>query len=81
MTLGALPVSNLVLIEIGLAIGLIVLAINDKLLYEAGGVFVLGLIFAFLRWRGRWFTQWVGLTLRYTFRRSGPEVTAVEVSP
>jgi type VII secretion protein EccE len=68
VTLGALPVANVVLIEIGLAIGLILLAINDKLLYEAGGVFVLGLIFAFLRWRGRWFTQWVGLTLRYMFR-------------
>ena len=68
VTLGALPVSNLVLIEVGLAIGLILLAIDQKLLYEAGGVLVLAIIFAFLRWSGRWFTQWVGLTLRYTFR-------------
>jgi type VII secretion protein EccE len=68
VTLGALPVSNLVLIEVGLAIGLILLAIDQKLLYEAGGVLLLAIIFAFLRWSGRWFTQWVGLTLQYTFR-------------
>ena len=67
-SLGGLPVSNLVLIEVGLAIGLILLAINTTLLYEAAGVFVLGLILALLRWSGRWFTQWIGLTLRYTFR-------------
>ena len=68
VTLGALPVSNLVLIEVGLAIGLILLAIDQKLRYEAGGVLALAIIFAFLRWSGRWFTQWVGLTLQYTFR-------------
>jgi type VII secretion protein EccE len=67
-SLGSLPVTNLVVIEVGLAIGLILLTIDDKLLYEAGGVLLLALIVAFLRWSGRWFTQWIGLTVRYTFR-------------
>jgi ESX secretion system protein EccE len=68
-SLGALPVANVVVIEVGLAVGLILLAIDvKKLLYVATGVVVLALLIAFLRWSGRWFTQWVGLTLRYSFR-------------
>jgi type VII secretion protein EccE len=67
-TLGSLPVSNIVVLETGLAIGLILLAINSSLKYVGVGVLGFALIVAFLRWRGRWFTQWVGLTARYTFR-------------
>ncbi|HEX4723370.1 MAG TPA: type VII secretion protein EccE [Pseudonocardiaceae bacterium] len=68
-SLGALPVANVVVIEVGLAVGLILLAIDvKKLLYVATGVVVVALLIAFLRWSGRWFTQWVGLTLRYSFR-------------
>lgn len=60
--------TNLVVLEIGLAIGLILIAINESLLYIGVGVLALALIIAILRWRGQWFTQWVGLTLRYSFR-------------
>ncbi|MEV4317583.1 type VII secretion protein EccE [Actinocrispum sp. NPDC049592] len=60
--------SNLVVVEIGLAIGLILLAVDTGLLYVAIGVLVLALLFAFIRWRGRWFPQWVNLTTKYTFR-------------
>ncbi|MDQ0377521.1 type VII secretion protein EccE [Amycolatopsis thermophila] len=60
--------TNLVVLEIGLAIGLILIAINESLLYVGVGVLALALIIAILRWRGQWFTQWVGLTLRYSFR-------------
>ena len=69
-SLGGLPVANLVVIEIGLAIGLIVFAVlrTRIALYVAAGLVVLALIFAFLRWGGRWFTQWIGLIMRYTFR-------------
>jgi type VII secretion protein EccE len=67
-SLGALPVTNLVVVELGLAIGLILLAIDTSLLYVAIGVTVVALLFAFIRWRGRWFPQWVNLTTRYTFR-------------
>jgi len=66
--LGTLPIVNLVVVEIGLAIGLILLAINLSLLYVAIGVLVAALVIAVLRWRGRWFTQWAGLTMRYAFR-------------
>ncbi len=66
--LGPVPVINLVVLEIGLAIGLILIAINESLLYVGIGVLAAALIIAILRWRGQWFTQWVGLTLRYSFR-------------
>lgn len=60
--------TNLVVLEIGLAIGLILIAINQSLLYVGVGVLAVALIIAALRWRGQWFTQWAGLTLRYSFR-------------
>ncbi|WP_199746244.1 MULTISPECIES: type VII secretion protein EccE [unclassified Amycolatopsis] len=60
--------ANLVVLELGLAIGLVLLAINMKLKYVAIGVLGVAIIIAFLRWGGRWFTQWAGLTLRYMFR-------------
>ncbi|NKQ56336.1 type VII secretion protein EccE [Amycolatopsis sp. K13G38] len=61
---------NLVVLEVGLAIGLILLAINQSkvMLYVGIGVLVIALLIAIIRWRGKWFTQWVGLTLRYSTR-------------
>ncbi|MFD2422298.1 type VII secretion protein EccE [Amycolatopsis pigmentata] len=59
---------NVVVLEVGFAIGLILLAINTRLLYVGTGVLAVALIIAILRWRGQWFTQWVRLTLRYSFR-------------
>ncbi|ANN20765.1 type VII secretion protein EccE [Amycolatopsis orientalis] len=60
--------ANLVVLELGLAVGLVLLAIDMKLKYVAIGVLGVAIIIAFLRWGGRWFTQWAGLTLRYMFR-------------
>ncbi|HEV7977107.1 type VII secretion protein EccE [Amycolatopsis sp.] len=60
--------ANVVVLEVGLAIGLVLIAINLSLKYVGIGVLAVALVIAFLRWRGRWFTQWVGLTTRYTFR-------------
>ncbi|WP_414935919.1 type VII secretion protein EccE [Amycolatopsis sp. cmx-11-51] len=60
--------ANLVVLELGLAIGLVLLAIDMKLKYVAIGVLGVAIIIAFLRWGGRWFTQWAGLTMRYMFR-------------
>jgi len=67
-SLGALPVSNLVVLEVGVAIGLILLAINLNLKWVAAGIAGAALLIAGIRWHGRWFTQWVGLTVRYAFR-------------
>jgi type VII secretion protein EccE len=69
--LGGLPVMNLVVVEVGLAVGLGLLAIDLSLLYPAIGVVAAAIVVALLYWRGRWFTQWVGLTLRYAFRTHG----------
>jgi type VII secretion protein EccE len=67
-SLGALPVTNLVVLEVAFAIGLILLAINIDLVYVSIGITLVGLLVAAIRWRGRWFTQWIGLTMRYAFR-------------
>jgi type VII secretion protein EccE len=67
-SLGALPVTNLVVLEVAFAIGLVLLAIDTDLVYVAIGITVVGLLVAAIRWRGRWFTQWIGLTVRYAFR-------------
>lgn len=58
----------MVVLEVGFAIGLILLAIDSRLLYVGAGVLGVALIIAILRWRGQWFTQWIRLTLRYSFR-------------
>jgi ESX secretion system protein EccE len=63
-----LPVINLVVLEIAVAIGLVLLAIDLDLVYVAIGIAVVGLLVGAIRWRGRWFTQWIGLTARYAFR-------------
>jgi type VII secretion protein EccE len=83
-SLGALPVANLVVLEVGVALGLILLTVNTGLLPVAGVVLLIALVLAFTRSRGRWLTQWVGLIARYTFRsharvakRTGP----VEAKP
>jgi type VII secretion protein EccE len=67
-SLGSLPVANVVVLEVAFAIGLILLAIDIDLVYVAIGITVVGLLVAAIRWRGRWFTQWIGLTMRYAFR-------------
>lgn len=77
-SLGALPVLNLVVIEVGLAIALILLAIDvTRMRYVAIGIVVIALFIALLRWNGRWFTQWVRLTLRYMFRSHSRAVDPV----
>ncbi|GAA3841656.1 type VII secretion protein EccE [Saccharothrix violaceirubra] len=80
-SLGSLPVANLVVLEVGVAIGLILLAVGTTgdriapaLLYTAGGIVLVALILAFTRSRGRWLTQWIGLVTRYTFRGHGRTV-------
>ncbi|OLF16532.1 type VII secretion protein EccE [Actinophytocola xanthii] len=62
--------SNLVVLEVAVAIGLVLLAIDngDVMAYVAIGIAVVGLAVAAIRWRGRWFTEWVKLTLKYAFR-------------
>ncbi len=67
-SLGALPVINVIVLELAVAIGLVLIAIDVDLIYVAIGITLVGLLVALIRWRGRWFTQWIGLTFRYAFR-------------
>ncbi|MGH3760843.1 MAG: type VII secretion protein EccE, partial [Actinophytocola sp.] len=62
--------SNVVVLEIAFAIGLVLLAIENSMvtLYVAAAITLIGLLVAAIRWRGRWFTQWIKLTLQYAFR-------------
>ncbi|QGK71498.1 type VII secretion protein EccE [Allosaccharopolyspora coralli] len=67
-SLGFMPVANIIVIEIGLAIGLILVLVNTALWPVAAGVAGLALVIALLRRKGRWFTQWCGLVLEYAMR-------------
>lgn len=74
-SLGALPLVNLIVVEVGLAVGLLLLAIDLGLRWVAVGVLAVAVLIAVLRWRGRWFTQWIGLTLRYLVRPHERSIT------
>lgn len=60
--------ANIVLIEIGLGLGLILYLISPKLLPASAGVAGFAFLLAILRRRGRWFTQWLGLVFEYQGR-------------
>ncbi len=77
-SLGAIPVANIVVIETGLALGLILVILSGSLLPVAAGIAVFALFIALLRWRGRWFTQWFGLVLEYNFRNHSSVAEAPE---
>jgi type VII secretion protein EccE len=62
-------VANLIVLEVGVAIGLILLAVSLATMWIAAGVVVIALILAFTRWNGRWFTQWFGLKTGYAMRQ------------
>ncbi|MFB9905346.1 type VII secretion protein EccE [Allokutzneria oryzae] len=67
-SLGALPVANLVVFQVGAGLGLLLLTVNSALLPAAAGLAGLGLLVAAARWHGRWLTQWIALTTRYALR-------------
>lgn len=77
-TLFGLPMVNVALLETGLAIGLVLIAVNTALLYVAIGVAAVALILAFLRVGGQWFTQWLGLTTRFRMRSHDRVANPVE---
>lgn len=67
-SLGALPVSNLVVLELGLAVALVLLAVDRALMPVSIAILAVALLVALIRWRGRWLTQWISLTTRYLLR-------------
>lgn len=63
--LGPLPVVNLVVLEIGLALGLALVAVNTALWWAAVFLMLIAVPLALGRWRGRWLVQWLQLATRY----------------
>ncbi|MGH3755429.1 MAG: type VII secretion protein EccE, partial [Pseudonocardiaceae bacterium] len=59
--LGPLPVSNVVVLEIGLALGLALLAVDTALWWAALAVLLAAAPLALGRWRGRWLVLWAQL--------------------
>lgn len=70
MNLLGLPVVNLVIIEVGFAVGLILIAVLRDMVAVgvAGGILAVAVLVAILRFRSQWFTQWAALELRYLMR-------------
>ncbi|MDV6013096.1 type VII secretion protein EccE [Haloechinothrix sp. LS1_15] len=60
--------ANLIVLEVGLAIGLILIAIDPSLRYVALGVLLVATLAAFLRVRGQWFTHWCARIVRFRLR-------------
>jgi type VII secretion protein EccE len=75
--LGPLPVVNVVVLEIGLALGLALLTVDTGLWWAALGGLLVAAALALGRWRGRWLVLWVQLTARYLARSSGPQVLKI----
>jgi type VII secretion protein EccE len=71
---GPLPVVNLVALEIGCAIGLVLLAVNAALWWAALVVVLITAPLALMRWRGRWLVLWIQLAACYLARSRGRQV-------
>ncbi|MGH3974406.1 MAG: type VII secretion protein EccE, partial [Pseudonocardiaceae bacterium] len=63
--IGPLPVVNLVVLEIGFALGLALLAVDVALWWAALVVVLITAPLALGRWRGRWLVRWIQLAACY----------------
>ncbi|HKR51735.1 MAG TPA: type VII secretion protein EccE [Pseudonocardiaceae bacterium] len=77
---GPLPVVNLVVLEIGLALGLALLAMDTALWWAALVMLLVAAPLALGRWHGRWLVLWIQLTVHYLARSHGRTVTSVSGS-
>ncbi|MGH3786819.1 MAG: type VII secretion protein EccE [Pseudonocardiaceae bacterium] len=67
---------NLVVLEIGLALGLALLAADTALWWAALGVLLTTVPLGLVRWRGRWLVRWVQLAVGYLARCRDRSVTS-----
>ena len=80
--LGGFPITNVVILEMGIAAALIVLATGPSLWWVAVPLVVITLAVGAIRWHGRWVPQWVGIIVRFGLRKrsraasSAPPVAA-----
>ncbi|HEY2763451.1 MAG TPA: type VII secretion protein EccE [Pseudonocardiaceae bacterium] len=73
---------NLVVLEIGIGIGLVLLAVDTTLWWAAALVALLAAMLGLARWRGRWVVLWLQLLVQYQTRAhdrslTGPDPAAV----
>jgi len=59
---------NLVVLQVGLAIGLVLVSIDTALWWAAVAVLLLAAPLGLARWRGRWLVLWIQLLVRYLVR-------------
>ncbi len=76
--LGALPVVNLIVLEIGLALGLALLAVDTALWWAALVMLLVAVPLALGRWHDRWLVQWIQVTAGYLVRSHGRSVTGLD---
>jgi type VII secretion protein EccE len=76
--LGPLPVVNLVVLEVGLALGLALLAVDTALWWAALMLLLVTVPLAVGRWHGRWLVQWAQVTVGYLARSHGRSLTGLE---
>lgn len=65
---GPVPLSCVVVVELGLAAAVVLVALDRTLLPVAGVVLSLALLLGLLRRRGRWLVQWIALAVRFRCR-------------
>jgi type VII secretion protein EccE len=82
-SLGRVPLVAIVVVEVGLAVAVALVAVDRRLLPLAGVVLSAGLLVGLLRVRRRWLVQWIGLALRFRVRvrEREPEQVADDVDP
>src|SRR5918997_514205 len=74
--LGPLPMINVVALEIGLALGLALFAVDTALWWAALAVLLIAAPLALGHWHGRWLVLWAQLTARYLLRPHHRTVTS-----
>jgi type VII secretion protein EccE len=70
-----LPVVNLVVLEIGLALGLALIALDTALWWAAVFLLLAAVPLAFGRWHGRWLVNWLTLATGYLARSHARNIT------
>ena len=77
--LGPLPMINVVVLEIGLALGLALVAADTALWWAALALLLVAAPLALGRWRGRWLVLWAQLTADYLLRSRRRTLTSAEL--
>ncbi|HET9118216.1 MAG TPA: type VII secretion protein EccE [Pseudonocardiaceae bacterium] len=74
--LGPLPVINLVVLEVGLALGLALGSFDAGMRVPALILLLITVTVALGRWHGQWLVRWVQLGIRYLVRSHGRSVSS-----